>query len=113
MKTFYKPKILIDLDGVLNTYKGNFDEHIIPSIKPNAELFLKKLTNKFEVKIFTTRNIQITEKWIVNNKLTKYISGITNTKENAYLIIDDRCICFDGNYKETLNKINNFKVYWK
>ena len=32
MKEF-KKTIMIDLDGVLNTYDGKFDEHYIPSIK--------------------------------------------------------------------------------
>lgn len=44
MKT-YKNKILIDLDGVLNQYKGNYDENYIPKIKEGAEEFKKKLVN--------------------------------------------------------------------
>lgn len=30
----HKKKILVDLDGVLNNYTGEFDENTIPEIKP-------------------------------------------------------------------------------
>ena len=34
-------------------------------------------------------------------------------KEPSFLIIDDRCINFSGNYSETLDKIENFRVWYK
>lgn len=36
---------------------------------------------------------------------------ITNTKPPAYIIIDDRCICFDGNTQNLLQQIENFKPW--
>ena len=39
-----KKTILIDLDGVLNTYTGNFDKDFIPPIKEGAFDFLKNLS---------------------------------------------------------------------
>ena len=38
-----KKTILIDLDGVLNEYMGNFDEDFIPPIKQRAKKFLSAL----------------------------------------------------------------------
>ena len=35
-----KKTILIDLDGVLNEYVGNFDKEFIPTIKQGAKEFL-------------------------------------------------------------------------
>ncbi len=35
-----KKTILIDLDGVLNEYVGNFDKEFIPPIKQGAKEFL-------------------------------------------------------------------------
>ena len=32
--------ILLDLDGVLNTYNGKYEENIIPPLKTGAEEFL-------------------------------------------------------------------------
>ena len=39
----YKKEILIDLDGVLNQYNGNYDENFIPQIKDGAIEFLEEL----------------------------------------------------------------------
>lgn len=109
----FKKILLIDLDGVLNEYCGNFNKDYIPSIKRGAKEFLEKLSINYEIQIFTTRNKLLVSKWIINNKLDKYISDISNVKNPAYLHIDDRCICFDGDFEKTVTKIKNFKVYWK
>ena len=52
MKEIYKKTILIDLDGVLNTYTGEFKKEHIPPIKRGAKKFLEKLSKKFVIKIF-------------------------------------------------------------
>ena len=49
-------------------------------------------------------------------KLTDYnefIDDITNIKKPSYLIIDDRCINFGGNYDDLIDKINHFKVWYR
>ena len=38
-----KRTILIDLDGVLNEYKGNFNKDFIPEMKVGVNEFLEKL----------------------------------------------------------------------
>lgn len=108
-----KKTILVDLDGVLNQYNGAFDKHFIPEIRTGAEDFLKNLYGKFEIKLFTTRNKILTTQWLIKNNLNQYITDITNVKEPAFLHIDDRCICFDGNYNDTINQIQNFKPWYK
>lgn len=108
-----KKTILVDLDGVLNEYTGKYDENNIPQIREGAFDFLKNLSQKFIVKIFTTRPKQPALEWIKSNNLEQFISDITNTKEPAYVIVDDRCINFSGNYSETTEKIKNFKVWYK
>lgn len=105
--------LLIDLDGVLNEYDGKFDENIIPNAKNGTKEFLEKLSKDYDIKIFTTRNRLITSKWLIKNNIDKFIKDVTNVKESSYLHIDDRCICFDGDFEKAINAINNFKVYWK
>ena len=78
-----KKKILLDLDGVLNTYSGDYNAKYIPPIKDGAVEFLQKLSKEFEVKIFTVRNIELAKQWIDENNLSIYISGVTNSKEPA------------------------------
>ena len=110
MKKFRK-LILVDLDGVLNQYNGEYNPNTISPIKEGAKEFLEELSKNCIIKIFTTRDKFLTQKWLNENNLNKY--EITNTKESAYLIIDDRCICFNGDYNKTLEQIKTFKAYWK
>ena len=108
-----KRKILIDLDGVLNEYKGNFNKDFIPEMKVGADEFLEKLAQEFEIKIFITRNKLLTAKWLIRNNLDKHVEDITNTKDLAWLYVDDRTVCFEGNYLKTFENIKKFKSYWK
>lgn len=110
----FKKVILIDLDGVLNEYNGNFCKDHIPNAKCGVQLFLKKLVDSdYEIKIFTTRNRLLTSKWLIANELDEYISDVTNVKDPCYLFVDDRCVCFNGDFDELKYKIDNFKVWWK
>lgn len=112
MKIF-KKTILIDLDGVLNQYDGIYDENTIPAIKDGAFKFLKKLSASYKIVLFTSRNLLLASEWIINNNLKDIVSNVTNVKEPSYLIIDDRCINFNGDYTELIDKIANFKVWYK
>lgn len=110
----YKKKILIDLDGVLNDYgKEPYDENFIPEIKSGAKEFIEKLSEFAELYLFTSRNLMLSAKWLFDNRIDKYFKDITNTKLPSYLYIDDRCVCFRGNFDQTLREIQNFNVYWK
>ena len=109
----FKKTILLDLDGVLNIYNGNYDENFIPPIKDGAYEFIRELSKDYKVVIFTTRDSILASYWIKDNNLTQYVDHITNIKEPAYLIIDDRCINFNGSYDDLKNQIKNFKVWYK
>ena len=113
MNSSFKKTILIDLDGVLNTYTGNFDENYIPPIKEGALDFIKKLSKEFKIKIFTTRNSLLASEWVIQNGLKEFVDDVTNVKEPSFLLVDDRCITFNGNYKELTKKIKDFKVWYK
>lgn len=113
MKQKQKKTILIDLDGVLNEYDGNFDEKYIPPVRAGAKDFLKELSKDYKVVIFTTRAPLSSSKWAITNGLDKYIEDITNVKKPSYLLIDDRCINFDGDFNQIKHKIKDFKVWYK
>lgn len=107
-------KILIDLDGVLNQYgNDNFDENYIPDLKLGAKEFVKSLSINFELYLFTSRNLLLASKWLIKNDLDKYFKDVTNIKIPSFLYIDDRTICFKGNFNNTLDEIYNFNPYWK
>ena len=108
-----KKKILIDLDGVLNEYKGEYSEKNIPKIKKGAKEFIEELNKTGDLYLFTTRNLMQSAKWLFDNNLDKYFKDVTNVKIPSFIYIDDRCICFKGDYNLTLKEIVQFKVYWK
>ena len=110
----FRKKILIDLDGVLNEYgKEKFDENFIPEIKIGAREFIQNVSEFAELYLFTSRNLILATKWLIKYDLDKYFKDVTNVKIPSFLYIEDRTICFRGKYKETLDKIKNFQVYWK
>ena len=110
----FTKKILIDLDGVLNEYgKEKYDENYIPKIKAGVVEFLEKLSKFAELYLFTSRNIMLSAKWLINNNIDKYFKDVTNIKIPSYLYIDDRTICFKGDFEQTLKEITDFKPYWK
>lgn len=110
---YYRKTILIDLDGVLNEYTGDFDKDYIPPIKDGAKEFLENLSENFDIKIFTTRNKILATKWLINNNIDQFVADITNVKDVAWLYIDDRCLNFDGNFENLSNNINNFKPWYR
>ena len=110
----YTKKILIDLDGVLNQYgKEKYDENYIPKIKDGAVEFLEKLSQIAELYLFTSRNLMLSTKWLFDNNIDIYFKDVTNIKIPSYLYIDDRTICFKGDFEKTYAEIINFKPYWK
>lgn len=108
-----KKTILIDLDGVLNEYTGDYDKDFIPKIKPGAKKFLQKLSREYTIKIFTTRNKLLTAKWLIKNKIDTLIEDIIDIKEPCWLYIDDRCLNFNGDFSSLYEKISDFKPYYK
>ncbi len=113
MSKSHKRLILIDLDGVLNDYVGNYDKHEIPQIKDGAVEFVKKLSSKYDLKLFTTRDKNLAHKWLYDSGIDKYFLGVTNFKEACYLIVDDRCVVYNGDYVKTYDLIESFNVWWK
>ena len=112
MKTF-KKTILIDLDGVLNTYTGNYDENYIPPIREGAYEFIKELSENYKIILFTTRGSSLASQWLIDNNLQDFVQKATNVKEPCYLMIDDRGLNFRGDYKEITEQIKNFKPWYR
>ena len=108
-----KKDICIDFDGVLNNYTGWQGEEHLASMREGCDVFLKELANDYRITIFTTRRIDLVEKWLINYNINEYVFNITDKKVPAYLYIDDRAICFRGNYTDIAEQIKSFQPYWK
>ena len=104
--------ICIDWNGVLDTYTGYANGKVYP-IRPGAKEFLFELRKQgYRLAIMTAAPKHIVEQWIVDNGIGDMIEQVTNVKLPAILYIDDRAICFRGNFDETLKQIETFRVFW-
>jgi len=112
MENSYKQTIMIDLDGVLNKYT-KYEKDSIPEIREGAKEFLEKLSEDYELVLFTTRNMKMSVKWLLDNGIDNYFKDATNIKLPAYIYLDDRAVQFNGDYDEILKSIREFNVYWK
>ena len=109
-----KKTLMIDLDGVLNTYRGDYKENEISPVREGAKEFLEELSKDFIIEIFTVRDRKLTISWLEENNLIEYIKEVTNVKKShAFAFIDDRAICFEGEFKTILSKLKTFKPFWQ
>ena len=114
LKEKRKKIISIDLDGVLNTYCGNYEKDKIPSIKDGAYEFLKELATQYDIEIYTVREKWLCEKWLKENNLSEFVKNISDKKNHyASIYLDDRALTFDGSYENAFKKITSFKPHWK
>lgn len=92
--TDYKPRLLIDFDGVIHAYsKGWADGTAYDRPMPDAKNALARLTKQgYEVVIFSTRRMEQIRDWLKRWDFPDY--RITNIKEPAVAMIDDRAIRF-------------------
>ena len=102
--------LAVDLDGTLAIYDGwKGEEHIGDIIEPVAEKIKERVAEGWKVAIFTARVSSILSnevshatnviwKWIDDNDMSQYISGITAVKGKHFIEFwDDRAIAVEKN----------------
>lgn len=136
-----KPTLCVDFDGVIHSYSSKWlNAAFIPDPPvPGALAWLLKATDTFDVKIYSSRSSQEggikammlwLEHWarieLPNDEAGGYaanslINRICNDngafptqKPAAFLTIDDRAICFDGNWENVApSELLKFKPWNK
>lgn len=108
-----KKDICIDFDGVLNNYTGWQGEEHLASMREGCDEFLKTLANDYRITIFTSRRLDLIEAWIDKYQLREYIFRVTDKKVPACIYIDDRAICFNGDYLDVITQVKAFQPYWE
>lgn len=109
-----RPIVCVDLDGVLNLFDGwKGPEHFHPP-RPGAHSFLRSLRElNFEVVIFTVRWAPHVELWLAAHGLAELVDRVTDRKPPAKVFIDDRAICFEGDFTATLERLASFRPHWE
>jgi hypothetical protein len=104
----------VDLDGVLNAFDGWKGADYFHPPRPGAREFLERLNDLgYRVVVFTVRWAPHVEDWLVEWDLRRYVAEITDKKPPAHVYIDDRAICFSGDFASTLDQIARFKAHWE
>jgi hypothetical protein len=68
----------------------------------------------FKVVVNSTRTAKSIYGWLDEHNLREYIVDlVTDTKPPAVAYIDDRGICFRGNFDEVFEQLLKFKVFWE
>lgn len=134
--TMAKKIICIDFDGVIHSYDNGFgDGSIYGSIVPGFFEWVLKVRETFDLAVYSSRsktlgglgammdwmNTQLKE-WKKNNNrepaappfLSDFVFAVE--KPAAFLTIDDRAVCFDGNWFDERydpSQLLNFKPWNK
>ena len=106
--------VSVDFNGVLDTYAGwQGAAHFDPP-RPGARAFLDALRARgFRIIIFTTRYPDDVWRWLRDHALEDVVSEVTNRKPAAHVFVDDRAICFRGDFDDTLKQIDTFAAHWE
>lgn len=115
-----KLRILFDFDGVIHSYKSGWHgvDLALDSPVEGIRECINEMKNdgNYEIVIYSSRcghekGIKCIEEYCKNHKI--YYDEISKDKKAAFLTIDDRCICFDGNAYTLFEKIKQFKPWTK
>ena len=109
-----RPVVCVDLNGVLDSYTGwKHEQHWDPP-RAGAGDFLRDLNDRgFRVVVFTTRWADDARAWLAQHGLDRWVSEVTDKKPAAHVFVDDRAVCFRGDFSETLEEIQRFRAHWE
>jgi hypothetical protein len=106
--------VCVDFNGVLDSYTGwRGPDHFDPP-RPGAREFLASLRQRgFDVVVFTTRYPDDVWRWLREYQLDALVTEVTDRKPAAHVFIDDRAVCFRGDFEETLRQVDAFTAHWE
>lgn len=104
--------ICVDFDGVIVSHDTHHHKFEDREPRDGALTFIKKLSDNYNVIIFTTEEVNILYPWFKKYNLLDYIINITRSKPRCDIYLDDKSLYFDGNFDEALEDIKSFKPYW-
>jgi len=123
----HKPIICIDFDGVIHSYeKGWQNGKIYGDVVPGFWDWFDRTKDYFDLVVYSSRSKspelnQAMQTWLGNKAANSGLRydpmqylRFAHEKPPAYLTIDDRAICFNGDwncYELSLEVLRNFKPW--
>lgn len=109
-----RPIVCVDLNGVLDTYRGWQGEAHWDDPRAGACEFLQELNRLgYDVVVFTTRWRDDARAWLQRHGLLEHVSDVTDRKPAAHVFVDDRALRFEGDFDATLREIQRFSAHWE
>ena len=113
-----KRTVIFDFDGVIHSYTSGWKGIDVIPDEPVSGIreVIDELRNEhgYEVVVVSTRcaetcGIAAIHEWL--NKHGIVVDRVQAEKPPALVVVDDRCICFDGATRGLVDKIRNFRPY--
>lgn len=109
-----RPTVCVDLDGVLNTFDEWKSAEYFHPPREGAREFLRQLNDAgYRVVILTCRWHEWAADWLQQHGLAEYVDEVTDRKPPAHAYVDDRAVCFTGDFDRTFETIRNFRPFWQ
>ena len=111
-----KKTIVFDFDGVIHSYTSGWKgyENIPDEPVEGIKEVIDELRKDYHIVVVSSRCKTKEGMSAIIQYLRKHniiVDVVMKVKPSAIVYIDDRAICFDGNTKNLLNQINNFKTW--
>lgn len=117
MKDF-KETVVMDFDGVIHSYISGWKGiNVIPDPPVDgAKEFIEELRKDYVVVVLSTRcvdpdGIYAIKNWLKENDIT--VDDVVSYKPPCKVTIDDRAICFNGDFVNLKIEIDSFKSWVK
>ncbi len=109
-----RPTVCVDLDGVLNTFDEWRGADFFHPPREGARQFLSELQAAgYRVVILTVRWHEWVSAWLARNGLADFVDEVTDRKPSAHAYVDDRAVCFQGDFDATLARVRSFRPFWE
>jgi hypothetical protein len=104
----------MDFDGVMNTYVGYDGEDNLYEPREGLEAFLEKCKDLgfHTFYIHSARNPEKIKEWLVEHGFDGWFKKVSKEKLPADVYLDDRAVCFNGDFEDAYLEILCFKVHW-
>lgn len=111
--TEYVPTVCVDFNGVLDTYTGWRGGEMYPPREGVGDFLFRLMQAGYRVVILTTMDEERVWLWLRTYEIDGMVDEVTNEKPPAVAYVDDRAVCFRGDFEATLAEVQSFKAHWE